>query len=171
MAKKKGGKKQWWRKRTVIKIKDKKFLKQLQKDAAADTFTNPTKIEHLEVWRKTYGLTVPQVRDAIINYHYEGLGGQEKFDPTTFQICKLIEQYRIESDCSVRQAIVKCQNEITKLMDKRNNKTKGAAKRTKKKQDWTIDQIDSMHRRLVKNKPKLFKEWLLESEAHIEQNK
>jgi hypothetical protein len=164
-------KKRWWQEKTVAKIKDKKFLEQLKKDAAADTFTNPTKIEHLEVWRKTYDLTVPEVRDAIINYHYEGLGGQEKFDPTTFQICKLIEQYRFKNKCSVRKAIVECQKEITKLMDKRNNKTKGAAKRTKKKKDWTIDQIDSIHRRLVKNKPKLFQEWLLESEAHIEQNK
>jgi hypothetical protein len=164
-------KKRWWQEKTVAKIKDKKFLEQLKKDAAADTFTNPTKIEHLEVWRKTYDLTVPEVRDAIINYHYEGLGGQEKFDPTTFQICKLIEQYRFKNKCSVRKAIVECQKEITKLMDKRNNKTKGAAKRTKKKKDWTIDQIDSIHRRLVKNKPKLFQEWLLESEAHIELNK
>jgi hypothetical protein len=164
-------KKRWWQEKTVAKIKDKKFLEQLKKDAAADTFSNPTKIEHLEVWRKTYDLTVPEVRDAIINYHYEGLGGQEKFDPTTFQICKLIEQYRFKNKCSVRKAIVECQKEITKLMDKRNNKTKGAAKRTKKKKDWTIDQIDSIHRRLVKNKPKLFQEWLLESEAHIELNK
>lgn len=164
-------KNKWWQEKTVYKIKDPKFRELLLKDAAADTFTNPTKIGHLEIWRKTYGLTVPEVRDAIVNYHYEGLGGQEKFDPTTFQICKLIEIYRIKNKCSVRQAIFKCQKEITKLMNKRNNKTKGVAKRTKKKQDWTIDQVDSMHRRLVKKKPKIFKEWMFESEAHIEQNK
>ena len=161
----------WWQKKTVVKIKDKQFQMLWEKDAAADTFTNPTKMEHLNVWRETYGLTVPEVRDAIINYHYEEFEGKEKFDPTTFQICKLIEQYRIVNKCSIRNAIVKCQKEITKLVKLRSNKTKGAAKKTKRKEDWSVDAMDSMHRRLVKNKPRVFQEWWAESEAHIDLNK
>jgi len=137
MAKKKKEKKQWWREKTVVKIKDHKFRELLLKDAAKDTFTNPTKMEHLDIWRDTYGLTVAEVRDAIINYHYEiKVSGKKKFDPTTFQICKLIEQYRIANKCSVRNAIIKCQKEITYLTKNRSDKTKGAAKRKKRKEDW-----------------------------------
>jgi len=172
MAKKKKEKKQWWREKTVVKIKDHKFRELLLKDAAKDTFTNPTKMEHLDIWRDTYGLTVAEVRDAIINYHYEiKVSGKKKFDPTTFQICKLIEQYRIANKCSVRNAIIKCQKEITYLTKNRSDKTKGAAKRKKRKEDWSVDAIDSLHRRLVKNKSKLFQEWMAESRAHIDLNK
>ena len=160
--------------------KNKKNLNdQLYEDSLKDTFINPTKIEHLEVWRQIYGLSYKEVVTAMQKYE-EMLSGDkfdgktvkfnpvkfDKFEESSFLICKVIEDYKYNHPkASTRQAIINSQKEITKLM-----KTRKPPKGIKRKKDfdinWSVDQIDVLHRRLVKKRPKLFHRWIDQINAH-----
>ena len=61
------------------KEKNKNIKHFLYEDSKKDTFLNPTRIEHLEIWRKIYDLSFREVVTAMQKYYesvtYRGLVG------------------------------------------------------------------------------------------------
>jgi hypothetical protein len=90
----------------------------------------------------------------------------DKFEESTFLICKVIEDYKYNHpNTSTRQAISNCQKKITELLKKRKL-PKGIKRKEDFDKNWSIDQIDALHRRLVKKRSKLFDKWIVETNAH-----
>jgi hypothetical protein len=164
-----------------MKKKDKKknIKHFLYEDSKKDTFLNPTKWEHLEVWRKIYDLSFKEVITAMQKYYESATGDKfdhkvakytpikfDKFEESTFLICKVIEDYKYNHpNTSTRQAISNCQKKITELLKKRKL-PKGIKRKEDFDKNWSIDQIDALHRRLVKKRSKLFDKWIVETNAH-----
>jgi hypothetical protein len=115
-----------------MKKKDKKknIKHFLYEDSKKDTFLNPTKWKHLEVWRKMYDLSFKEVITAMQKYYESSTGDKfdhkvakytpikfDKFEESTFLICKVIEDYKYNHpNTSTRQAISNCQKKITELL-------------------------------------------------------
>ena len=164
-----------------MKKKDKKknIKHFLYEDSKKDTFLNPTKWEHLEVWRKMYDLSFKEVITAMQKYYESATGDKfdhkvakytpikfDKFEESTFLICKVIEDYKYNHpNTSTRQAISNCQKKITELLKKRKL-PKGIKRKEDFDKNWSIDQIDALHRRLVKKRSKLFDKWIVETNVH-----
>lgn len=161
------------------KEKKKNIKHFIYEDSKKDTFLNPTKWKHLEIWRNIYDLSFKEVITAMQKY-YESVTGDkfdhkvakytpikfDKFDESTFLICKVIEDYkRNHPNASTRQAIINCQKKITELMKKRKP-PKGIKRKEDFDKNWSIDQIDALHRRLVKKRSKLFDKWIVENNMH-----
>ena len=139
-----------------MKKKDKKknIKHFLYEDSKKDTFINPTKWKHLEIWSHYFQLTVNEVMDAMREYvdKYD----RKKFKPVNFIICDVLEKYIHKKKCSVNHAIEQCSDTITKILED---------------DDWEVNTIDEIHRRIVKENPKRWSEWQDLQNAHIDLNK
>jgi hypothetical protein len=136
------------------KEKNKNIEHFLYEDSKKGSFLNPTKWEHLQSCADNYQLTLNEVMDAMREYveKYD----RKKFKPINFIICDVLEKYIHKKDCSVNHAIEQCSDTITKILGD---------------DDWEVNTIDEIHRRIVKENPKRWAEWQNFQTAHIDLNK
>jgi hypothetical protein len=137
------------------KKKKKKNIKHfLYEDSKKDTFLNPTKWKHLEVWAQSFQLTLNEVVEAM--REYSDKHDKKKFKNINFVICKVLENYIQKKKCSVNHAIDQCGDRLTEILGH---------------DDWDNRAIDKIHRRIVKENPKRWSEWQDLQSAHIDLNK
>ena len=136
------------------KVRKKNIEHFLYEDSKKGSFLNPTKWEHLQSCADNYQLTLNEVMDAMREYveKYD----RKKFKPVNFIICDVLEKYIHKKDCSVNHAIEQCSDTITKILGD---------------DDWEVNTIDEIHRRIVKENPKRWAEWQNFQTAHIDLNK
>jgi hypothetical protein len=126
----------------------------LYEDSKKDTFLNPTKWKHLEDWAKLFDFSLNEVVEAMREYFEKH--DKKKFKPINFVICKVLEDYIQKKKCSVNHAIEQCADTITEILGD---------------DDWEVNTIDEIHRRIVKENPKRWAEWQDFQNAHIDLNK
>ena len=134
----------------------------MQKDAKKDRQLNPRSWSDVEHWRYVYSLDFKEVIKAMEEYwiaESKNMKGARGFQDDAFKICEIIESYRhkrakLEKGKwvlpSVQEAIL--QSEY-KLKAYSTSKSTGIT-------EQEIDKWDQVHRRLVKNKPKVWEYWL-----------
>jgi uracil DNA glycosylase len=139
-----------------MKKKDKKknIKHFLYEDSKKDTFLNPTKWKHLEAWAQSFQLTLNEVVEAM--REYSDKHDRKKFNEVNFKICDVLEKYIQKKNCSVNHAIDQCADTITEILGD---------------DDWNVNTIDEIHRRIVKENPKRWAEWQDFQNAHIDLNK
>jgi len=136
------------------KEKKKNIKHFLYEDLKKDTFLNPTKWKHLEAWAQSFQLTLNEVVEAM--REYSDKHDRKRFKKINFIICDVLEKYIHKKDCSVNHAIEQCSDTITKILGD---------------DDWEVNTIDEIHRRIVKENPKRWSEWQDLQNAHIDLNK
>ena len=136
------------------KVRKKNIEHFLYEDSKKGSFVNPTKWEHLQSWADNYQLTLNEVMDAMREYveKYD----RKKFKEINFTICDVLEKYIQKKNCSVNHAIEQCADTITEILGD---------------DDWEVNTIDEIHRRIVKENPKRWAEWQDFQNAHIDLNK
>ena len=134
----------------------------MQKDAKKDRQFNPRTWSDVEHWRYVYDLDFKEVIKAMEEYwitESKNMEGSRGFQDSAFKVCEIIESYRHKrakfkngkwTYPSVQEAIIKSEN---KLVAYSATKQKGITTQE-------IDKWDQVHRRLVKNKPKVWEYWL-----------
>ena len=138
----------------VKKVRKKNIEHFLYEDSKKGSFVNPTKWEHLQSWADNYQLTLNEVMDAMIEYVEKH--DKKKFKDINFIICDVLEKYIQKKKCSVNHAIEQCADTITEILGD---------------DDWEVNTIDEIHRRIVKENPKRWAEWQDFQNAHIDLNK
>lgn len=154
------------------------MLSLFEKDAKLDTFINPSTMDHLDTWRQMYNLSIKEVRKAIIEYA-ENLEPEDNkgIDETSFQITKLIEDYINKNgghkNVAVSEAIKKLTKHLNKLFFTRvkNKKSSGFKQKDQSKRGWTVEQVRLIHKRLIKDNPRIYHKWLTARTEHLTQNK
>jgi hypothetical protein len=144
-----------------IKIPE-KLLKLMQKDAKKDRQFTPRSWSDVEHWRYVYDLDFKEVIKAMEEYwiaESKNMKGARGFQNDSFKICEIIESYRHKHSKfengkwvypSVEKAIT---NSEVKLKAYSTSKSRGIS-------EQEIDKWDQLHRRLVKNKPRVWEYWL-----------
>lgn len=134
----------------------------MEKDAKKDRQLNPRTWSDVEHWRYVYGLDFKEVIKAMEEYwisESKNMKGVRGFQNINFKICEIIESYRHKHSKfkngkwtypSVEEAIT---NSEYKLKVYSNSKSTGITVKE-------IDKWDQAHRRLVKNKPRVWRYWL-----------
>lgn len=136
------------------KVRKKDIGHFLYEDSKKDSFLNPTKWKHLQIWADNYQLTLNEVMDAMRDYVKKH--DRKRFKEINFKICDVLEKYIKKKNCSVNHAIEQCADTITKILGD---------------DDWEVNTIDEIHRRIVKENPKRWAEWQVFQNAHIDLNK
>ena len=136
------------------KVKKKDIGHFLYEDSKKDNFLNPTKWKHLQIWADNYQLSLNEVMDAMRDYVKKH--DRKRFKEINFKICDVLEKYIKKKNCSVNHAIEQCADTITKILGD---------------DDWEVNTIDEIHRRIVKENPKRWAEWQVFQNAHIDLNK
>lgn len=135
----------------------------MEKDAKTDRFMNPRTWQDVEKWRYVYNLDYKEVITAMEEYWKKestNLKGARGFQENAFKMCEIIEAYRYKHKKiingkikypSVYKAILATQFKLLKFLPPK--KVHGITLQE-------IDMIDQKHRRLVKEKPKVWEYWL-----------
>ena len=119
------------------KVKKKDIGHFLYEDSKKDSFLNPTKWKHLQIWADNYQLSLNEVMDAMRDYVKKH--DRKRFKEINFKICDVLEKYIKKKNCSVNHAIEQCADTITEILGD---------------DDWEVNTIDEIHRRIVKENPK-----------------